>query len=194
MTEDEANRVLGESMNRSAGGLVALAEGWPAVIGLASFARAAAPSGNAVPQALYEYFAEELFQKTRRGLRRRLSMLAVIPALTSEVIVEVFGEANSKLLIDEASRLGFVFARQGGAFEMHPLLRAFLLAKFNEGPRAFRDDATRRIFDASISRRAWDDAYTVITATNAAALVPDLIACALADVLDSGRVTTLDNW
>jgi len=50
MTEDEANRVLGESMNRSAGGLVALAEGWPAVIGLASFARAAAPSGNAVPR------------------------------------------------------------------------------------------------------------------------------------------------
>ena len=194
MTEDEANRVLGHSMNHSAGGLVALAEGWPAVIGLASFARAAAPSGNAVPQALYDYFAEELFQKTRRGLRRRLSMLAVIPTLTTEVIVEVFGEADSKLLIDEASRLGFVFARQGGAFEMHPLLRAFLLSKFNEGARAFRDDATRRIFDASISRQAWDDAYAVITATNAAALVPDLIACALADVLDSGRVTTLDNW
>src|SRR5205085_12669732 len=44
MTEDEANKVLGHSSGRSVGGLVALAEGWPAVIGLAAFAKGPAPS------------------------------------------------------------------------------------------------------------------------------------------------------
>jgi len=63
MTEDEANQVLGHSTGRSVGGLVALAEGWPAVIGLAAFAKAPIPSVGAVPEALYDFFAEELYQK-----------------------------------------------------------------------------------------------------------------------------------
>jgi LuxR family maltose regulon positive regulatory protein len=173
MTEDEANQVLGHSTGRSAGGLVALAEGWPAVIGLAAYAKAPTPSVGVVPEALYDYFAEELYQKTRADTRSRLSMLAAIPSLTRDFTTDVFGGADSERLLVEASRLGFVAARQGGTFEMHPLLRAFLVSKFNEAtPRAFRQDAIRKIFDACVARRAWDDAYAVITATNAVELVP----------------------
>jgi ATP/maltotriose-dependent transcriptional regulator MalT len=195
MTEDEANQVLVHSTGRSVGGLVALAEGWPAVIGLASFAKASAPSAGAVPEALYDYFAVELYQKAKGETRSHLSVLAAIPSLTRDVTTDVFGGADSELLLAEASRLGFVSARQGGVFEMHPLLRAFLISKFNEAaPPAFRDDATRKIFDACVARRAWDDAYAVITATDAVSLVPELVGLALADVLDAGRVTTLENW
>jgi len=194
MTEDEANQVLGHSTGRSVGGLVALAEGWPAVIGLAAFAKAPIPSVGAVPEALYDFFAEELYQKARRETRSHLSVLAAIPSLTRDVTTDVFGRADSERLLAEASRLGFVSARQGGAFEMHPLLRAFLLSKLNEATRPFRDDATRRIFNACVAKHAWDDAYTVITETDASALVPELVGFALADVLDAGRVTTLENW
>jgi DNA-binding CsgD family transcriptional regulator/tetratricopeptide (TPR) repeat protein len=194
MTEDEANQVLGHSKGRSVGGLVALAEGWPAVIGLAAFAKVGVPSAGAVPEALYDYLAEELYQKARAELRTHLSTFAVIPSLTSDVMADVFGRTEATLLVEEASRLGFVLARQGGAFEMHPLLRAFLLSKFNETAHAFRDDATRRIFDACVARSAWDDAYTVITNTDAAELVPELVSRALPKVLDAGRLTTLENW
>jgi LuxR family maltose regulon positive regulatory protein len=194
MTEDEANQVLGHSKSRSVGGLVALADGWPAVIGLAAFAKVGVPSVGAVPEALYDYLAEELYQKAKSELRTHLSMFAVIPSLTSDVMADVFGRAEATLLVEDASRLGFVLARQGGAFEMHPLLRAFLLSKFNETAQSFRDDATRRIFDACIARGAWDDAYTVITTTDAAHLVPELVSRALPEVIDAGRVTTLENW
>jgi LuxR family maltose regulon positive regulatory protein len=194
MTEDEANQVLGHSPGRSVGGLVALADGWPAVIGLAAFAKAPVPSVGAVPEALYDFFAEELYQKASRETRRHLSVLAAIPSLTRDVTKDVFGRADSERLLAEASRLGFVSARQGGAFEMHPLLRGFLLSKLNEAARPFRDDATRRIFDACIAKHAWDDAYTVIHETDDAELVPELVGFALADVLDAGRVTTLENW
>jgi LuxR family maltose regulon positive regulatory protein len=194
MTEDEANQVLGHSKGRSVGGLVALADGWPAVIGLAAFAKVGVPSVGAVPEAIYDYLAEELYQKTRSELRTHLSMFAVIPSLTSDVMADVFGRTEAKLLVEDASRLGFVLARQGGAFEMHPLLRAFLLSKFNETAQTFRDDAARTIFDACIARSEWDDAYVVITITDAAYLVPELVSRALAEVLDAGRVTTLENW
>jgi LuxR family transcriptional regulator, maltose regulon positive regulatory protein len=194
MTEDEANQVLGHSTGRSVSGLVALAEGWPAVIGLAAFAKAPVPSVGAVPEALYDYFAEELYQNARPETRSQLSVLAAIPSLTRDVTADVFGAANSRALLTEASRLGFVSARQGGAFEMHPLVRAFLLSKLSETTQPFRDDVTRKIFDACVARCAWDDAYAVITATHAAALLPELVGCALADVLDVGRVTTLENW
>jgi len=194
MTEDEANQVLGHSTGRSVGGLVAIAEGWPAVIGLAAFAKAPVQSLGSVPEALYDYFAEELYQKARREIRSRLSVLAAIPSLTLDVTRDVIGKTDSEPLLAEALRLGFVSARQGGAFEMHPLLRAFLLSKFNEAGRPFRDDTTRRIFEACIARRAWDDAYTIITTTDSAALIPELVGFALAEVLDAGRVTTLENW
>jgi LuxR family maltose regulon positive regulatory protein len=194
MTEEEANQVLGHSTAGSVGGLVALADGWPAVIGLAAFAKAPIPHEGSVPEALYDYFAEELYQEANHEIRNHLSVLAAIPSLTRDVTADVFGIPDSELLLAEALRLGFVSARQAGTFEMHPLLRAFLLSKFNEDARSVREDATRKIFDACISRRAWDDAYAVIAATNFAALLPELVRFALADVLDAGRITTLENW
>ena len=174
---------------------MALAEGWPAVIGLAAFTKGPAPSVGAVPEALYEYFAEELYQAAKDEIRSHLSVLAAIPSLTRDVTTDVFGRGDSELLLAEASRLGFVSPRKGGAFEMHPLLRAFLISKFNESdPLAFRANATRKIFDACVARRAWDDAYAVIASTDAVSLVPELVRFALADVLEAGRVTTLKNW
>jgi LuxR family maltose regulon positive regulatory protein len=194
MTEDEANEVLGHSLGRSAGGLVALAEGWPAVIGLAAFTEGVVPFERSVPGALYDYFAEELYQKTNQELRSRLSALALVPSLARDIIVDIFGQTHSEIVLSEACRLGFVSARHGGVLEMHPLLRTFLLSKFKEETSSFRDSMTQKVFDTCVARRAWDDAYSVVTATESAALVPELVSSALGEVLDAGRVTTLQNW
>src|SRR5919201_4376566 len=194
MTEDEADQVLGHSPGRSAGGLVALAEGWPAVIGLAAFAEGPVPLEGSVPEALYDYFAEELYQQTNHEIRDHLSALAVIPSLTRDVIADIFDEADSEIMLSEACRIGFVATRQGSVLEIHPLLRAFLFSKFNEATTAYRDAVVRKIFDSCIARAAWDDAYSVAVTTESAALVPELVTAALSDVLDAGRVTTLENW
>ncbi len=46
----------------SASGLVALANGWPAVIGLASVSSAEIEDGaDQVPESLYRFFADEVF-------------------------------------------------------------------------------------------------------------------------------------
>ena len=57
----------------SLAGLVALAEGWPAVIGLASLVQAPAlASNNDIPEALHSYFAEELYQEIEPELQWNL--------------------------------------------------------------------------------------------------------------------------
>ena len=71
MNHSEAGQILTEREDASAAGLVALAEGWPAVIGLAALASRFELPEEALPGALYEYFAEELYQAASAGVRLR---------------------------------------------------------------------------------------------------------------------------
>src|SRR5256885_12545989 len=65
MTPDEANAVLDHGGAGSASGLVALADGWPAVIGLAAIAPAQALVESAITDALHDFLAEELYSGLR---------------------------------------------------------------------------------------------------------------------------------
>src|SRR6266705_569003 len=78
MTQDEAALVLKSARNEAVSGLVALAQGWPAVIGLAALtARSLNNLENQLPEALHSYFAEELYQALDERLRRALLGLSL---------------------------------------------------------------------------------------------------------------------
>src|SRR5436305_1542807 len=62
MNHDEAFAVLKQRGGEERSGLVALADGWPAIIGLAAEADTSAFREAVVPESLFEFFAEELFQ------------------------------------------------------------------------------------------------------------------------------------
>ena len=62
MNASEASEVLAGRSPPSASGLVALANGWPAVIGLASVTTAEIEDSEQLPEALYRFFAEEVFE------------------------------------------------------------------------------------------------------------------------------------
>ena len=65
MTHGEAEAALRTSSNSDhLSGLMALAQGWPAVIGLASLTSTAfATTQDDVPEALYDFFASELYRE-----------------------------------------------------------------------------------------------------------------------------------
>ena len=67
MNAGEASEVLAGRSPPSASGLVALANGWPAVIGLASVTTAEIEDSEQLPEALYRFFAEGLRSTRRRG-------------------------------------------------------------------------------------------------------------------------------
>ena len=62
MTVDEASQVL-EPSGHSSAGLVALADGWPAVIGLAALLPGEVKPTSGEQPALFDYVAQELFDE-----------------------------------------------------------------------------------------------------------------------------------
>ena len=159
MSQDEAQSVFRASSTDGLAGLVALAEGWPAVIGLASLTQADHLDG-VVPETLYEYFADELYQAAGPTLQRALPELALSPHLTLEMATSLFGPRRGRRLLEEACNLGFMTMTATRA-ELHPLLRTFLLHKLEDLPHA-REEAVRKIAEFHLERKAWDDAFALL--------------------------------
>ena len=97
MTHSEAAAILGESSNSDRlSGLVALAEGWPAVIGLASLLSGAVESSMSdVPERLYEFFASELYRELTVEHRVDVCQLALAPTINARLASELFGDRSS---------------------------------------------------------------------------------------------------
>jgi ATP/maltotriose-dependent transcriptional regulator MalT len=194
MTTEEASRVLaGRRSAREVEGLAALADGWPAVIGLAALSGSEIGElGGDVPETLHDFFAQELLNAFPADLRTRLLRLAM-PATLSAQTIELIGGPDAARLRAEGSRHGFLAAGPASDLEMHPLLRRFLLARLDR-----QDPETRRtvaeLGSALIEAKQWDDAFALAEGFGADDLLPPLIQTALDDLLASGRITTVRRW
>ena len=174
-------------------GLVALAEGWPAVIGLAALLPSALPSeGSEVPETLHEYFAEELYHGLSEELRWNLSQLSLAPSVDERLGRALFG-ARARSVLEEGHRSGFL-TRQLNAYEMHPLLRRFLRAKLPEFDRDETQRTAAVIGDWYVSESRWDEAASVAEEFGLVELMLRVFEEALDSVLSEGRLTTLSRW
>src|SRR5581483_793543 len=135
MTDDEALDVLGEKSGSVARGLVSLADGWPAVIGLAAAAGATLPPHDALPETLERYFAEELFNRVLPSIQTPLTVLSLAPSLTQEVISAVLKADSVEDFVEMGVQHGFFVRRAEELFEMNPLVRRFLQSKIAEADR-----------------------------------------------------------
>jgi ATP/maltotriose-dependent transcriptional regulator MalT len=192
LTNEEALEVItvnGGDPER-ASGLVALAQGWPAVIGLAAHSGAPDPPQGAVPEALYDYFAEELLASAQPRLRDHLPTLALIPPTSTDLTAHLVDDV--KALLTEAQRIGFITVLTDQAYEMHPLLRSFLARKANESPDY--QSRLREIVTVLAAHARWDDAFTVIDHSREFSLLSHVLGDSLDDLLADGRVSTVERW
>jgi LuxR family maltose regulon positive regulatory protein len=195
MTEEEAAEVLGRTSPTPAKNLVAVADGWPAVIGLAAMAGGSTPATDSLPETLYRFFTEELLQRADAALRTRFVACAIAPSLNRSTILTIGGdEHSSSRLIGQGVSVGILTERTGGSFEMNPLVRSFLRRDFAELDALTREHIATSIFDCYVQSAAWNDAYSVVETTGFAELLPKLVEASLDPVLSSGRVATLASW
>ena len=189
MSREESTRVLGTHPDFQ--NVVAQAEGWPAVIGLAASARGVRgiriPNPQVSSNLLHTYFTDELFRAAGERMQRHLMRLALAPDLERTTLQELFGEAAEGLL-EDARELGFVNSASGGD-EMHPLVRDFLFEKLRAAPEnpAMVADAVE-----SCTRRArWDRAFELILKFERDDLVEKTLVLAYMPLIRSGHTGTL---
>lgn len=194
MTHGEAAAALkSSSASEHLSGLVALASGWPAVIGLASLTSASLEiSEGEIPEGLYDFFAEELYRELGEELRGDICQLSLASVIDTRLAGTLFG-SRAETVLEEAEKRGFL-TRHDSQFELHPLLRQFLLFKFDE----FEPSSVTRIASAvcafEMTDRNWDAALTIADRFHLSPRVFEIIRASLDEMLGRGRIASLEQW
>ena len=184
MTASECELVLPRKPRHAR--IAADAQGWPAVLGLIAALALPSPPEGAMPQALYQYLAEELFQSASELMRERLLALALMPDLSSESVQGAFG-AEAGTVLEQAHELGFLSG--DGPSELHPLLREFLLSKLTEEPQA--EARVRNAVASNVDRGHWDRALDLVLRFNLLDLVDPILTASFKPLVRSGRLGSL---
>lgn len=194
MTHGEAGAALGTSSNSDhLSGLMALAEGWPAVIGLASLTSTSfASAQDEVPEALYDFFAAELYRELDEELREDVSKLALASTVNLRLASQLFG-VRATAVLAEGERRGFL-ARHESQYELHPLLRQFLILKLQDLDRSALHQLATQICEWEIAERNWNEALQLADRYHLSELVLAIIEATLDDVLAQGRIASVEKW
>jgi LuxR family transcriptional regulator, maltose regulon positive regulatory protein len=194
MDTEEAADVLVDRSQPSARSLVVLANGWPAVIGLASVSSAEiADDIEQVPESLYRFFADEVFNALGPEVRQGLTTLAVAPALDHELATALLGVDEADVVCTAALDVGLLVEREQ-RLDLHPLARAFLEERSAQLGLAPAADAGDVCLETYRRRREWDAVFELITRTGATGELDDLMRCGLDDLLDTARLSTIQRW
>ncbi len=166
------------------------ARGWPAVIGLAAYSRLSDVTLNpeALSATLYDYFAEELFERAPSEVRRGLATIAALPPLGPSALAEFLS------LPDAADRIvatGLAYISEG-CIEVHPLARMFLLAKLKERTDAL--DVARDAFDLALEQGFYDEAFGLVEEFALEGFLERLIVNSYARLIETGRIATLERF
>ena len=193
MDTDEAQRVLATAETSVMPGLVSLADGWPAVIGLAATASRLALPDDAVDTAVYDFVANEVFRMLDDDEKFVLTRLAIAPRLDQDVIAAVFGE-NALDVVRRITGQGLI-AENAANMDIHPLLRAFLLKKLRDDELATTRELALHLANHYLGRECWDEAFAVAVGNKLCPeIVPPLLERAMDPLLSVGRTMTIERW
>ena len=198
MDNHEAAEVLAGRSAPSASGLVALANGWPAVIGLASVSdaeiEAAAPEdAETVPESLYRYFADEVFGALGLEVQQGLTTLAVAPILDRTLAAALLGAESADAVCAAALDVGILVER-GQQLDLHPLARTFLAERSGQLGLEPSEGSVALCLDHYRSRRGWDAVFEVMLRGGPAEELDGLLRAALDELLDTARLSTVQRW
>jgi LuxR family transcriptional regulator, maltose regulon positive regulatory protein len=194
MNNEEANAVMASRSIHAASGLVALADGWPAVIGLAALSPNAIRLERAIPEQLHDYFADELFVSLPRETQKGLCRLALLPVVT-RAAAEALIEPAAERVLEHAKKAGMFTAHTPEEYSLHPLLRTFLLQKLVGGSKSELDVAVRGAAQHLLEIQSWDEAFALIEQYEPEPwLLDELFRTAIVPLTQVGRLATLRDW
>ena len=193
MTSDEVEEVLEGGRTELASGLVALAGGWPAVVGLAGMAPQARDVDAVLPETLYEFFAEEIYDGLEPRLRKDLELLATMPLVDRELVVTLIGPERARQTVDEALALGILDERDD-RLELHPLVESFFEKRARAETRAEAVEAFPTAWAYYTAQKEPDAAFDLAHELGVPSDVDRLLIESMDELLNSARLSTLETW
>ncbi len=193
MDAQEASEVLAGRSPPSASGLVAVANGWPAVIGLAGVSNAELEDSEQLPESLYRFFAEEVFASLDDEVKAGLATLAVAPVLDRDLATVLLGQESADIVCAGALDVGILVER-GGFLELHPLARSFLEDRCAQLGFAPESGSVATCVEHYWRRRDWDAAFDVIARNRLGDELEPLVLEALDELLGTARLQTIEAW
>ncbi|MDQ3671311.1 MAG: LuxR C-terminal-related transcriptional regulator [Actinomycetota bacterium] len=193
MDTTEASQVLAGRDLPSAAGLVAVANGWPAVIGLAGVSNAEIADSEQLPESLYRFFAEEVFASLDDEVKAGLATLAIAPVLDRELATVLLGQDRAEVVCTGALDVGILVER-GALLELHPLARSFLEDRCAQLGFVPGTDSVAIAVDHYRGRGDWDAAFDVIARNRLGSELEELVVEALDDLLATARLQTIEAW
>jgi LuxR family transcriptional regulator, maltose regulon positive regulatory protein len=191
MSADEAEEVLDGARSDLTSGLVALAGGWPAVIGLAGMVPDAHDIDAVLPDTLYEFFADELCRGLDPAVRSSLQLLAAMPLVDRDLAATLLGSEHADEAITKALALGILDERDG-RLEFHPLAGTFFERRGLAGPGEQAAEVFTAAWGYYTDRNEPDAAFDLAHEHGLLGNVDALLTASMDDLLTTGRLSTLE--
>jgi ATP/maltotriose-dependent transcriptional regulator MalT len=184
MTQEEAAGVLGDRSSETVRRLVAHAQGWPALIGLAALSASADLPEARISDALYRYFAEEVFRREPADVQRFMLTASVPPSI----------ETRPDDMLERLTERALLYSAADGRLRFHPLLRDFLRHKLEHEAPELLARVTEDAIAAARERGRWDDAFELAVDSGALEMAATIVGEAAPDLLAAGRLETIEKW
>jgi LuxR family transcriptional regulator, maltose regulon positive regulatory protein len=192
LSHDEAGAVLSVLPDREARRLIEEARGWPALIGLASITESTELPPNVVADALYRYFAEEVLRLANGNDQLAMLKVSVAPRLVPEYLFAL--DDPSGAIATLLAERGEVLPIERQTNRIHPLLRSFLLHRFEERDPEQFIAVHRNLAQVARRNNAWSEAVELAVGGRAADLAEEIVNEAGSIFLAEGRFETVLQW
>jgi len=154
---------------------------------------------SAVPTVIFDYLAEEIYQKLPPALRESLLQLAYLPQVTPSMAEKLGIDAESRAALVEFGRSDFfatmLRVEPEPIWQLHPLLQEFLLAHAEDTGSPQQVELRKRTAALALAETGHIEAAAVLlTRIRDWSSLRRVITANAADLLHQGRAALLDEW
>ncbi len=161
----------------------ALAQGWPAIIGLASVTELPLNTGQEA-ERLYRYVSEEFFDSAKNAHRTSLLVIGLLPHSTRVLLRDILPECYPTS-IDHLAAADLIQLEAEGVISIHPLLQIASRKWMSLTDDPYDHDLLRKSILALLNRGMWSSAFSLIKEFDERDLFQRLLVSGLS--LDSAR-------
>jgi ATP/maltotriose-dependent transcriptional regulator MalT len=187
MTEAEVRRIFAAVGREPSAEELALADGWPAVVGLLALGT----SGSRVRGSVDRFLTDEVCRTLGADVVGALAVVGCLRRFGHQLACSVLGDELAKHAVVSASAAGLLTEVDRGVYELHPLVRDHLTAQV---PELDIEPYVSRVADHCVSNELWDELFEFADRLESSYLLNRLFECGVRPSLDEGRSETVRTW